>query len=189
MRILLFALLTLLFQACGSPSAEATATTVASTGAEVTTPTADPPATDPPCTALSPAQVAAALLWAGANKGMPTEMRDGRLQSCYFTSTDNVGAVTVTIARSNERIIENKSVKGAFASTLAKTDGKLKWREISADLGDQAIYGSGKTGPAYTYRLEWRRGNEVQYTIDASYYKEEDEEDVLNRVLTLARQL
>ncbi|PHI19999.1 hypothetical protein CEQ90_09665 [Lewinellaceae bacterium SD302] len=190
MKLLMYLLLCFALFACGGSdaTAQASSSTTATTAPEMKT---EAPAenSENPCETISPAEVAAALGWAGSNDGMPTTMRDGRLQSCYYSSNDNVGAATISISTSNENTIASKRLERSFTTSLEKTDGQLKYEEVSASLGDQAIYGSGKNGPAFSYRLDWRVGNTVSYSVDASYYQERDKDDVLVALKELAAKL
>lgn len=130
--------------------------------------------------------VAGILGWAESHDGMPTTMRDGRLQSCNYTSTNNVGAATITIAQSSEKTIERKGLERSFTTDLENTEDRLDYREVEVGLGDQAIYGTGKQGPSFIYRLRWRNGNEIEYSIDANFYKERDPAEILPMLKELA---
>lgn len=186
MKFIILPLALLICLSC-SDSAAATETVAANT--------APAPATkvvvatpDHPCDAVSGSMVAQALGWEGANEAMPTTMSDGRIQSCFYSSTNDIGASTMTIKQSSERTIERKGLERVFATDLTN-EGKLTFEDVSGALGDQAIFGHGKTGPSFTYKLRWRDGNAVDYSVDATYYKKMDPAAVLVNLRKLAEKM
>lgn len=188
MKSIMLTLTLFLFWSCGDGTSQPMAT---APPAELTAVTAPPASTniDHPCDAISGATISRIFGWEGANEAMPTTMREGRLQSCYYTSTNNVGAATITISQSSERTIERAGLERSFATDLANTEDRLDYEEVSAGLGDQSIYGRGKRGPSHTYRLRWRVGNTTDYSVDLSAYKKLDSEIVLARLKELAAAL
>jgi len=151
--------------------------------------TSSPSNAEHPCDALPGATVAQDLSWEGSNDPIPTTMRDGRLQSCFYSSTNTVGAATITIAQSSDRTIERKGLEQAFQKDLSNTDGTLTYRSVPDGFGDETIYGYGKRGPNHTYRLRWRAANHTDYSIDVVAYKKLDEQVVLERIKVLAARM
>ncbi len=116
-------------------------------------------------------------------------MRDGDLQSCYYNSTNNVGAATITIGRSSESTIARKGLERSFATDLASTDARLSYKAIADGYGDETIYGYGQRGPSHIYRLRWRVGNELEYSIDVNAYTKVEPAEVLGPIRELAKKL
>jgi len=171
--------------ACSEGNTQTAATTTTTPVADAAASVETSPTLDHPCDAISGADLVRVLNWGGANDAMPTTMSDGRIQSCYYSSTDNVGAATITVTQSSEKTIERKGLERSFASDLSNEEGRLSYKTVDANLGDQAIYGFGKRGPSYSYRLQWRVGNTTRYSIDATAYKEQDPEVMLEKLKEL----
>lgn len=188
MRFIFFTLILGVCLSCSEGGSGKSEAVIASAAPKVPAPIS-PVTINHPCDVLTGATVAQDLGWEGSIDPVPTTMRDGRLQSCFYSSTNSVGAATITVSQSSERTIERKGLAQSFAKDLASTDGPLTYRTISDGFGDETIYGYGKRGPNHNYRLRWRTGDHTEYSIDMNAYKKLDEQSVLEKLKVLAAKM
>ncbi len=151
--------------------------------------TVEPLAITFPCNKLSDQLVATALGWKKSAPGVSSSMRNGTLNTCLFTGTSNEGSVSAVISYSDPITIENKYLERSFKNTLARANDKMSVKAVPTTLGDEAIYSYGEQGPNIVFKLQWRRGNSVEYSISYRADKPYDEDVMLERLETLAQKL
>lgn len=191
MKFICLPLFLILCWSCGGDSPADATDEVATTESteSAATVTKAPAQIDQPCDVVSWAEVSSVFGWSGTNESRPITMRDGMLKSCYYSSPTDEGNVTISITQIEEQAISNKYLEKTYAKNLTAPNGPLKYEEVTTDLGDQSIFGSGKNGPNFTYQLSWRAGNEVDYSVVAKRSEAMDAAVVLPKLKALAEKL
>lgn len=193
MKSIFLSLSLLLLFACNSgetPPAINTADTPAPTEATEAEPEASGPTSiTQPCNKISDHLVTTTFGWKGSTDGVPTTMQNGMLNACQFTSTSNEGSVTAAISYSTERTIEGKYLERSFQNDLANQDEAMTCSALDIGLGDEAIYSHGRRGPNYVYKLRWRNGNKVDYSLTYRSPRLLNQEVILEHLKVLSSKL
>ena len=136
-----------------------------------------------PCQ-ISASEIAAIIGWEDYNEGLPNAISSEKQKVCDY-STNLSGALSIAFFRHDDSNPEGKYLERAFN----KTPEGMTYQDVSAGLGDQAIYSFGKNGPNYVYNMRWRFGNHTEKRLFLRSPTERNPEETLEQLKAVATKI
>ncbi len=129
-------------------------------------------------------EIAEIMGWDDYLDAMSNSMNGEKYQACDY-ATNLSGTLTILLTRHDDSNPDGRYLERAFEQALANEGKDMKWQAASG-FGDEVIYGFGKTGPNYSYKLRWRFGNHTEHSLLLRAPKERNAEETLNQLKEIA---
>jgi len=126
--------------------------------------------------------------WEDYSEARPNAISSDTRKACDY-ATKLSGSLSIGFTRHDEYTIERKGLEESFQKTLEMTSDKLTYQKVSDGIGDQSIYFFGEKGPNFIYNLKWRYGNHTEKTIYLRATKEQNPEEILEKLKSIANKL